>query len=46
LVLDLASRYSVKTKAPQLEQWGLVAGITDPSGVLCRFAEIPAQNSD
>jgi hypothetical protein len=44
--LDLARRYGVKTKAPQLEGWGLVAGVTDPSGVLWRFAEIPAQNSD
>ncbi|HMA73703.1 MAG TPA: glyoxalase [Xanthobacteraceae bacterium] len=43
--LDLTRRYGVKTKAPQLEEWGLVAGITDPSGVLWRFAEIPAQNS-
>jgi hypothetical protein len=39
-------RCGVKTKAPQLEEWGLVAGVTDPSGVLWRFAEIPAQNSD
>jgi hypothetical protein len=44
--LDLARRYGVKTKAPQLEEWGLVAGVTDPSGVLWRFAEIPTRNSD
>src|SRR5262249_30141906 len=39
--LDLARRYGVITKAPQLEEWGLVAGVTDPSGVLWRFAEFP-----
>jgi hypothetical protein len=44
--LDLARRYGVKTKAPQLEEWGLVAALTDSSGVLWRFAEIPARNSD
>ena len=43
--LDLVRRYGVQTKAPQLEEWGLVAALTDPSGVLWRFAEIPAQNS-
>ena len=43
--LDLVRRYRVETKAPQLEEWGLVAALTDPSGVLWRFAEIPAQNS-
>jgi hypothetical protein len=40
--LDLASRYSVKTQAPQMEDWGLVAGVIDPSGVLWRIAEAPA----
>jgi hypothetical protein len=40
--LDLPSRYGVKTSAPQLEDWGLVAGVGDPSGVLWRIAETPA----
>jgi hypothetical protein len=40
--LDLASRYGVKTRAPQMEDWGLVAGVIDPSGVLWRIAEAPA----
>lgn len=40
--LDLASRYGVKTGAPQMEDWGLVAGLIDPSGVLWRIAEAPA----
>ena len=40
--LDLASRYGVKTLAPQMEDWGLVAGIIDPSGVLWRIAGAPA----
>jgi hypothetical protein len=40
--LDLASRYAVKTQAPQMEHWGLVAGVIDPSGVLWRIAELPA----
>jgi hypothetical protein len=43
---DLATRYGVKTKAPQWEGWGLVAGITDPSGVLWRIAELPATKSE
>lgn len=37
--LDLHSRYGAKTRAPQLEDWGLVAGVVDPSGVLWRIAE-------
>jgi len=41
--LDLASRYNVKTLAPRQEEWGLVAGIVDPSGVLWRIAESPAR---
>jgi hypothetical protein len=42
--LDLASRYGVKTRAPQVEDWGLVAGVTDPSGVLWRINEaLPPQ---
>ena len=40
--LDLASRYGVKTRAPQMEDWGFVAGVIDPSGVLWRIAEAPA----
>jgi hypothetical protein len=38
--LDLSARYGVKTKAPQSEGWAVVAGVTDPSGVLWRIAEI------
>jgi catechol 2,3-dioxygenase-like lactoylglutathione lyase family enzyme len=41
LALDLSGRYGVTTRAPQLEDWGLVAGVGDPSGVLWRVAEIP-----
>jgi hypothetical protein len=44
--LDLPSRYGVKARAPKLEDWGLVAGLIDPSGVLWRIAEIPASNSN
>ncbi|HEX9586133.1 MAG TPA: glyoxalase [Bradyrhizobium sp.] len=40
--LDLASRYGVKTRAPQMEDWGLVAAVIDPSGVLWRIAEASA----
>jgi hypothetical protein len=32
-------RFKVKALAPQVEAWGLVAGIVDPSGVLWRIAE-------
>jgi adenylate cyclase len=39
LALDLESRYGVKTKAPRLEDWALVAGVGGPSGVLWRIAE-------
>jgi hypothetical protein len=41
VALDLSVRYGVRTKAPQLEDWGLVAGMVDPSGVLWRISEIP-----
>ena len=41
--LDLPARYGVKIKAPQSEDWAVVAGVTDPSGVLWRFAEIPVE---
>ena len=41
VALDLPSRYGVKTRAPQLEGWGVrVAGVIDPSGVLWRFHEV------
>jgi hypothetical protein len=40
--LDLAARYGVKAHAPHMEDWGLVAGVIDPSGVLWRIAEAPA----
>ena len=43
--LDLPARYGVKTKAPQSEGWAVVAGVTDPSGVLWRFAETSAQST-
>ena len=45
--LDLPSRYGVKSpRAPQLEDWGLVAGVVDPSGVLWRIAEDVTITSD
>jgi len=44
--LDLVSRYGVKTRAPLMEDWDLVAGVTDPSGVLWRIAEVRASNRD
>jgi hypothetical protein len=37
--LDLPVRYGVKIQAPQSQGWALVAGVTDPSDVLWRFAE-------
>jgi hypothetical protein len=43
--LDLPARYGVKTKAPQSEGWAMIAGVTDPSGVLWRFAEASAQSA-
>ena len=42
--LDLPARYGVKAEAPQSEGWAVVAGVTDPSGVLWRFAETSAQS--
>jgi catechol 2,3-dioxygenase-like lactoylglutathione lyase family enzyme len=39
--LDLSARYGIKMKAPQREEWGLVAGVVDPSGVLWRIIESP-----
>jgi hypothetical protein len=41
LRLDLPTRYGVKTSPPKQEAWGLVAGVTDPPGVLWRIAESP-----
>ena len=38
--LDLPARYSVKTRSPAAEGWATVAGLTDPSGVLWRIAEL------
>jgi hypothetical protein len=40
--LDLPARYGVKVQAPEPQGWALVAGTTDPSGVLWRFAETQA----
>lgn len=41
--LDLPTRYGVRTKAPQLEPWGVrVAGVIDPAGVLWRIHETSA----
>ena len=37
--LDLPARYGVKVQAPTSQDWAMVAGVTDPSGVLWRFAE-------
>jgi hypothetical protein len=37
--LDLPARYGVKIQAPEQQGWAVVAGVTDPSGVLWRFAE-------
>jgi hypothetical protein len=37
--LDLPARYGVKIQAPESQGWAMVAGVTDPSGVLWRFAE-------
>ena len=43
--LDLAPRYGIKTpRAPKQENWGLVACVIDPSGVLWQIAEISANN--
>jgi hypothetical protein len=37
--LDLPARYGVKIQAPESQGWALITGVTDPSGVLWRFAE-------
>jgi len=38
--LDLPARYGVKIEPPESQDWALVAGVIDPSGVLWRFAEL------
>ena len=40
--LDLPARYGVKIQAPEPQGWAMVAGVTDPSGVLWRFADAQA----
>jgi len=40
--LGLPARYGVKVQAPQSQGWAVVASVTDPSGVLWRFAETQA----
>jgi hypothetical protein len=40
--LDLPARYGVKIQAPESQGWAVVAGVTDPSGVLWRFAQTQA----
>jgi uncharacterized glyoxalase superfamily protein PhnB len=35
--LDLSQRHGVRITAPVQEDWGLVAGVVDPSGVLWRI---------
>ena len=42
VALDLPTRYGVKIDAPRRQDWGHVAGVADPSGVLWRIAESPA----
>jgi len=37
--LDLPARYGVKIQPPEPQDWAVVAGVTDPCGVLWRFAE-------
>jgi hypothetical protein len=41
--LDLPARYGVKIQAPESQGWAVVAGVTDPAGVLWRFAEAETQ---
>jgi len=42
LGLGLPARYGVKLQPPESQGWAVVAGVTDPSGVLWRFAEMRA----
>lgn len=39
LALNLQSRFGVKVRPPLAEDWGLAAGLVDPSGVLWRIAQ-------
>jgi hypothetical protein len=43
--LDLPGRYGTKARAPHAESWGMVAGFTDPSGVLWRLTEFGARDA-
>ena len=43
--LDLPTRYGVNTISPRDEGWATVAGLTDPSGVLWRIAELSPSSS-
>jgi hypothetical protein len=43
--LHLPTRYGVETSAPGDEGWATVAGMTDPSGVLWRIAELSPSSS-
>jgi hypothetical protein len=40
--LDLPTRYGVNIQAPESQGWAVVAGTTDPSGMLWRFAQMQA----
>ena len=42
--LGLPARFGVRTHAPRQESWGMVANVTDPSGVLWRFSEARASS--
>jgi hypothetical protein len=42
--LNLPQRYGVRIAAPVEDDWGLVAGVVDPSGVLWRIAESSARD--
>jgi hypothetical protein len=39
--LDLPTRYGVEIQPPESQGWAVVAGVTDPCGVLWRFVETP-----
>jgi catechol 2,3-dioxygenase-like lactoylglutathione lyase family enzyme len=39
LSLDLPARFGVRIQPPESRGWAMVAGVTDPSGVLWRFAQ-------
>ena len=38
--LDLPARYGTRSRSSAAEGWATVAGLTDPSGVLWRIAEL------